>query len=68
MIVTIVGTAAFLIHCAFILIQVSLNKPVVIFNFILIVVSEVLPSLYLYAYQYEFRQSDNKRVFNLGVL
>ena len=54
--VALVGGVAFLLHSLFILIQTALYQPKIIFNFIAIIVTEVIPSIYMYYNQFSFNQ------------
>jgi hypothetical protein len=50
-----------LLHCLFILIQVSLDDPVVVFNFIAILVTEIIPSIILLFSQITLKSSGTKK-------
>ena len=59
-VITWVSSISFLLHCLFIIIQVSLKEPVVIFNFILIIVTEIFPSAFILSTQFMFNQAATK--------
>ena len=58
--VAIVGGISFFLHSLYILIQTALYQPKIIFNFIAIFVTEIIPSLYMYYNQFTFNQTQRK--------
>jgi hypothetical protein len=58
--IAVIGGIAFLLHSLFILIQTALYQPNIIFNFIAIIVTEIVPSVYMYYNQYTFNQNVRK--------
>jgi hypothetical protein len=55
--VTLVSAVAFILHCIFIIILTSLNKPVLIFSFVGLVVTEIIPSVYILVTQTRIAKS-----------
>jgi hypothetical protein len=53
----LVGSIGFLLHCIFIIILTSLNKPVLIFSFVGLIVTEIMPSLYILITQSRITQA-----------
>ena len=63
----IISFISFLLHCIFILVLVSISKPVVIFNFIAIIITEIFPSIYIYYSQFMFTFAGKNTSKNINV-
>jgi hypothetical protein len=61
--IAVIGGIAFFLHSLFILIQTSLH-PNIVFNFVAILLTEIVPSVYMYYNQFSYNQN-MKRVRNV---
>ena len=59
--IALVGGTAFLLHSLFILIQTSLHDPNIVFNFVSIIITEIIPSLYMYYNQFTYNQATQRK-------
>jgi lysylphosphatidylglycerol synthetase-like protein (DUF2156 family) len=59
--VAVVGGISFFLHSLFILIQ-TVYQPKIVFNFIAIFITEIIPSMYMYYNQYTFNQNATREV------